>query len=195
MSKSAAAAAALVPARFTRRVVTGWDEQGDSFIASDSICAANAALWIPEFSVNDAWCITQLPCDNARNLSGPDNVALEPPSTGNVFRVVHIPPDADYLNDIDVQQGFAALGDTELRSSTGTSDAPHPVMHQTDTLDYIVIISGEIYCVMDKGETLLRSGDVLVQRGTNHAWSNRSDQICVMAAVLNGALPRQSESA
>jgi quercetin dioxygenase-like cupin family protein len=57
-------------------------------------------------------------------------------------------------------------------------------MHRTKTVDYGIVLSGEIYLVVDEGETLLKPGDVVVQRGTNHAWSNRSDEPCRMAFVL-----------
>ncbi len=57
-------------------------------------------------------------------------------------------------------------------------------MHKTDTVDYAIVMSGEIVAVMDDGETLLKAGDVLIQRGTNHAWSNRSDAFCRIAFVL-----------
>jgi quercetin dioxygenase-like cupin family protein len=60
----------------------------------------------------------------------------------------------------------------------------HPGMHRTRTLDYAIVLSGEIYAVLDEGEVLLEAGDVLVQRGTNHAWSNRSDRPCRIAFVL-----------
>ncbi|MGE8430928.1 MAG: cupin domain-containing protein [Sphingobacterium sp.] len=61
---------------------------------------------------------------------------------------------------------------------------PHPLMHQTASLDYIVILSGEIYLITDTEETLLQAGDIVIQRGTNHAWSNRSDQMCLQLAIL-----------
>ena len=57
-------------------------------------------------------------------------------------------------------------------------------MHQTPTLDYVVILSGELYLIMEDGETLLQPGDIVIQRGTNHAWSNRSDEPCIQLAVL-----------
>jgi uncharacterized cupin superfamily protein len=60
----------------------------------------------------------------------------------------------------------------------------HPGMHRTRTLDYAIVLSGEIYAVLDEGEVLLEAGDVLVQRGTNHAWSNRSERPCRIAFVL-----------
>jgi quercetin dioxygenase-like cupin family protein len=58
------------------------------------------------------------------------------------------------------------------------------LMHKTATVDYIIVIKGEIWAIMDKGETSLKPGDVLVQRGTNHSWSVRGNEPCVIAAVL-----------
>jgi uncharacterized cupin superfamily protein len=57
-------------------------------------------------------------------------------------------------------------------------------MHSTDTIDYAIVLAGEIYAVMDEGETLLRTGDILIQCGTVHAWSNRSDRFARLAVVL-----------
>ena len=63
-------------------------------------------------------------------------------------------------------------------------DGKHPGMHRTDTVDYAIVLEGEIYAVMDEGETLMRAGDVLIQRGTNHAWANRSKRTARIAFVL-----------
>ena len=57
-------------------------------------------------------------------------------------------------------------------------------MHRTRTIDYAIVLSGEIYAVLDEGEVLLKAGDVLIQRATNHAWSNRGDRPCRIAFVL-----------
>ena len=65
----------------------------------------------------------------------------------------------------------------------------HPGFHKTDTIDYAIVLSGEIYALMDEGEVLLKAGDVLVQRGTNHAWSNRTEAPCCIAFVLIDAEP------
>jgi quercetin dioxygenase-like cupin family protein len=63
------------------------------------------------------------------------------------------------------------------------------MMHKTSTVDYIIVLKGEIHAVMEKGETLLRAGDILVQRGTNHSWSVRGNEPCIVAAVLVSAQP------
>ena len=69
------------------------------------------------------------------------------------------------------------MGDT-------STTAPHPLMHRTETVDYALCLAGEIYLVLDDSEVLIKAGDTVVQRGTNHAWSNRSDQPCRMMFVL-----------
>ena len=67
--------------------------------------------------------------------------------------------------------------------------AKHPSMHKTNSIDYLVVISGEMWMVMEEGEVLLRQGDCIVQRGTNHAWVNKSGKPCVIAAILIDAVP------
>jgi uncharacterized cupin superfamily protein len=62
--------------------------------------------------------------------------------------------------------------------------APHPFMHRTQTVDYGIVIDGELTLIVDRGETTIKSGDVVVQRGTNHAWANRSGKNCRIAFVL-----------
>jgi len=59
-----------------------------------------------------------------------------------------------------------------------------PRNHRTETVDYAIVLEGEIWAVMDEDETLLRAGDILVQRGTNHAWANRSSKTARIAFVL-----------
>lgn len=65
-------------------------------------------------------------------------------------------------------------------------------MHATRTLDYAIVLSGQIWLVTDGAETRLRAGDVVVQQGTRHAWANRSDTPCVVAFVMIDALPNRS---
>jgi quercetin dioxygenase-like cupin family protein len=60
----------------------------------------------------------------------------------------------------------------------------HPGMHRTDTVDYVLILIGEITAILEEQETVLRAGDILVQRGTNHAWANRSGKPARIAFIL-----------
>ena len=77
---------------------------------------------------------------------------------------------------------FTEIGDAH--ASTVRAGSPHPLMHRTESIDYGVVISGEMTLILDKGETLLREADVVIQRGTNHAWANRSGKPCRMLFIL-----------
>ena len=107
---------------------------------------------------------------------------LEPPPGGSVCRVVTFPPDDAYKGRIgarEVQAYFAAMGSP--RASTYSTKAPHPYMQKTRRLDFCLVLEGEITLVLDTEEVHLKAGDAVVQRGTNHAWSNRSNAPCVVA--------------
>jgi quercetin dioxygenase-like cupin family protein len=91
---------------------------------------------------------------------------LEPPSGGSVCRIVTFPPDPAFRG--------GALG-------------PHAGMHKTRTLDFCLVLEGEITLVLDSEEVELKAGDTVVQRGTRHAWSNRSDSPCVVAISSHDA--------
>jgi quercetin dioxygenase-like cupin family protein len=78
---------------------------------------------------------------------------------------------------------------SSARAAFDRGSPRHPGFHKTSSVDYAIVLSGEIYALMDEGEVLLRAGDVLVQRGTNHAWSNRTDEPARLAFVLIDAEP------
>ena len=107
---------------------------------------------------------------------------LEPPPGGSVCRVVTFPPDASYAGRVGAAQVaayFAAMGSPQ--ASTFGPGAAHPYMQQTRTLDFCLVLEGEITLVLDTEEVHLAAGDTVVQRGTNHAWSNRSNAPCRIA--------------
>lgn len=107
---------------------------------------------------------------------------LEPPRGGSLCRVVTFPPDASWKGKVgakEVQAYFAAMGSPG--ASTYSPKAPHPYMQKTRTLDLCLVLEGEITLVLDTEEVQLKAGDTVVQRGTNHAWSNRSAKPCVIA--------------
>ena len=74
--------------------------------------------------------------------------------------------------------------DAQGKSYFTDDSSPLPGMHETETLDYAIVLSGEIVAIMDKEERLMKTGDILIQRGTNHAWANRSDAPCRICFVL-----------
>ena len=77
---------------------------------------------------------------------------------------------------------FSEIGD--VAASTVNKTSPHPLMHRTESIDYGIVIEGELTLVLDEGEALLKPGSVVIQRGTNHAWANRSGKACRMLFVL-----------
>jgi naringenin degradation protein FdeH len=171
-----------------RRVVTGHDAQGKSIIAGDGPSPNTIAISeAPAFGLTDLWVTHDAPADNA---AGGDpaarKIVLEPAARGTIFRVVEFPPDAQIAGKFDREKAFEAIGASEALDPDGSR---HPGMHRTHSVDYAIVLSGEIWAVMDVGETLLRAGDCLVQRGTNHAWSNRSNSPCLVAFILVGAKP------
>jgi uncharacterized cupin superfamily protein len=108
--------------------------------------------------------------------------AIEPPANGSVLRVVTFPPDASWQGEVgapEVAAFFNAMGSP--RASTYSTQAPHPYMQKTRTLDFCIVLEGEIVLMLDAQEVKLKAGDFVVQRGTNHAWSNRSNNAAVVA--------------
>jgi mannose-6-phosphate isomerase-like protein (cupin superfamily) len=137
----------------------------------------------PGFSSSRIWVTDRTPArlKNVReSLHLPHR--LEPPPGGSVCRVVTFPPDASFRGRVgarEVQAWFAAMGSPT--ASTYSAKAPHPYMQKTRTLDFCLVLEGEITLVLDTEEVALRAGDTVVQRGTNHAWSNRTDRPCLIA--------------
>jgi uncharacterized cupin superfamily protein len=107
---------------------------------------------------------------------------LVPPTGGSTCFVVTFPPDASYRGKVgsrEVANYFAMMGAPQ--ASTYSAKAARPYMQKTQTLDFCLVLDGEITLVLDLQEVHLKAGDTVVQRGTNHAWSNRSDRPCVVA--------------
>ena len=113
---------------------------------------------------------------------------MEPPPRGSICRIVTFPPDAAFRRKVggaEVAAFFRAMGSPE--ASTYSPKAPHPYMQKTRTLDFCLVLDGEITLVLDTEEVHLAAGDTVVQRGTNHAWSNRSDRPCTIAISSHDA--------
>ena len=171
-----------------RRVLTGHDAEGRSTIIADGIAPNVKEMpGIPGLALTDLWETSGAPASNAGHADAAARpVRLEPPPDGTIFRVVEFPPDAAWRNrSIDAREGFDAIGAGHAQDR-GSSD---PMMHKTSTVDYAIVLKGEITAVMEKGETLLSAGDVLVQRGTNHSWSVRGNEPALVAFILVSAKP------
>ena len=100
-------------------------------------------------------------------------------------RLAEAADDAGAKGGVDAKAAFASIG----AGGAPDHESGDAMMHATATVDYIIVLKGEIWAILDKGEKLLKQGDILIQRGTNHSWSVRTRQPCVIAAVLIGARP------
>ena len=171
-----------------RRVVTGHNAQGKSVFLMDGPSPHVLELaGMPGLALTNLWVTDDAPADNSgRADAAARPIVLEPPPRGAIFRIVDFPPDKDVLGNLDRGKAFAAMG---AHAAMDPDASRHPGMHKTQTVDYALVLDGEIWALMDEDEALLKAGDGLVQRGTNHAWSNRSDRPCRMAFILVGAHP------
>jgi hypothetical protein len=170
-----------------RRIVTGHDAAGKSVFLTDAAAPfPNEVPAVPGLVVTDLWQTAATPADNrgAKDaIEGP--LKLEPAETGTVFRVVEFPPDKTWQGKADAGKAFEAMGAGHAKSAHSSN----PMMHKTASVDYAIVLKGEIWAVMDDGEKRMTAGDVLIQRGTNHAWSNRTDRPALVAFILVGAKP------
>ena len=110
-------------------------------------------------------------------------ILLAPPANGTRIRVLDIPPEGEHLQSISEAERRAHFAEVGAADAVADSTR-HAYMHRTETVDYGIVLEGEITLVMDEGETLCRAGDIIVQRGTNHGWANRSNANCRIAFVL-----------
>ena len=138
-----------------RRVVTGHDEAGAAVVKSDEVVTAGERL--PGYHATTVWCTTEMPVDNTGE-----------PRPG---------------------QAESAEGSRKVLMRIGEMRADAPAshaMHRTESLDYAVILSGECDMELDGGDTVrrLRAGDVVIQRGTNHAWKPVGTEPCRFLFVL-----------
>lgn len=138
-----------------RRVVTGHNTDGTSIIGTDGIIEAVPGK--PGTGVYSAviWATDSMPVDITNGVNAAEKqVGLAPSPNGTIFRIIEIPPGAP------------------------------PYMHRTDTIDYAIVLDGQIDMEIDNSEVHLKAGDVMVQRGTMHAWANREDKPCRIAFIL-----------
>ena len=159
-----------------RRVVTGKGPDGNSRVILDGT-PVNTIEPLPGLIFSDLWetVASPNPIEDANDTSARP-VRLEPKPGGTILKVVTFPPISQYTEDA-WKEVYRVIGASSGSNAGGS-------MHRTATIDYVVVLEGELFCVLENGETLLRRGDVLVQRGTNHAWENRSDKPCTVLGVM-----------
>lgn len=172
-----------------RRVVTGHDARGRAVIQQDGpvprvqrIGGEHGPLFFEVWNTRE----TPARIDRASGEPQEQGITLGAPKGGTRIRVLDIPPDGDRLDNVTPEQAqahFAEVNAGSASSHTGAGSR-HAHMHRTETVDYGIVLEGELVLILDDGETTVRAGDIVIQRGTNHGWANRSDRNCRIAFVL-----------
>jgi hypothetical protein len=173
-----------------RRIVTGHDANGKAVVISDGATPnTKESPNRPGVRFHNVWVTDGAPAKihgPAETAPAGQTIPLEPPRNGTSLRIVEFPPESTYIGKIDPKMAAAAFAEMGAGHAlhSGTGKTAHPFMHATKTVDYGIVLEGEMYLVLDDSEVLMKKNDICIQRGTNHAWSNRSDKKCVMAFVL-----------
>jgi mannose-6-phosphate isomerase-like protein (cupin superfamily) len=170
-----------------RLVVTGHNPSGKSAIMKDAAVEPVTLRLLPGFEFHRIWggdAVPKLPSDGTPS----PNPRYFPPSSGFRFLFFTVPPNTHKLPEYpDLAAAFAELQE-KLPGLAEVIEPMNPGMHTTDTVDFDVVLSGEVYLELDDGaEVLLKAGDCVVQNGTRHAWHNRSSKNCVIAVAIVGA--------
>jgi len=174
------------------RFVVGPDPQGRSAVLQrglTNVQSREGFYWRATL-----WATQETPVDNSidgdRSQTDGLGASREPFPNGMICRALEIPPD-----DPDEDEHRRVLADLneevhQKHQPSQTDLARHPSMHRTDTLDCLTCVRGEIYLVTDTDEVLMHPGDTVIIRGTNHAWSNRSNAPCLLVGTMTGAIPQ-----
>lgn len=167
-----------------RRIVAGHDAQGRATVVEDGPSPAQRTVpERPGYRMTNLW-----RTHRDGSVDAPDTIAehqgVLPPPGGTVLRIIEWP--ANEAGDAEtvrrrMEATFASMYPDAHRAPKA---GEHPGMHKTRTIDYAILLEGEIVAIMETGETVMRAGDVLIQRGTHHAWANRSGKPAKMAFVL-----------
>ena len=165
-----------------RRVVTGHNAQNQSFAASDAPpTRVFDNLGEKGLVFYEVWNTRETPARIDRNDAEPTEgkLSLPPPPGGTRIRVLDIPPDRP---NTDFDTIFDSIGGKDAHIRAGRPQ--HGSFHRTRTIDYGIVLSGELTLLLDQGEVTVKAGDIVIQRGTNHGWIHRTDRPCRIAFIL-----------
>ena len=166
-----------------RRIVTGHNALGKSIITIDGPPARSIGEDVG--GLFEIWNTDGMPIETTDNVDRADSeIILSPPANGTKFRYFQINPTPegvpwDVLQDL-AAQAFDRIGAAHHRIDT----SKHPAMHKTETIDYIILLKGDVSLLLDEEEVRLKPFDTVVQRGTNHAWVNHGEEPALLIAVL-----------
>ena len=166
-----------------RRIITGHNQEGRSIITLDGPPARSIGEDVG--GLFEIWNTDGDAIDTTDSIDRADNdIVLSPPNNGSKFRYFQINPTPEGV-PMDVLQNMAADAFEKIGASHHRIDtSKHPAMHKTDTIDYIILLEGDVTLILDKEEVDIKPHDVVVQRGTNHAWVNNGNNPALLIAVL-----------
>ena len=162
-----------------RRIVTGHDASGQSVVTIDGPPGRETG------NLREIWNAVGSVVGSRDHIDrGAEKVNLSPVANGSNFRWFIVPPADDSISDDELEklvaERFAAMGAAHERPDTSR----HPSMHTTKTIDYIILLSGKVTLLLDEDERDLKPFDVVVQRGTNHAWINKGKEPALLCGIL-----------
>jgi hypothetical protein len=167
--------------RPVRRIVTENDENGKSRVWLDAPATKTITV------LTELWLTDDKPGRNETRVDMAEkSTGIEPPRRGTIFRYFQLPPESlvAHLSDAERweqgRQWFADMNASNMLVDT----SKHPASHKSHTTDYIILLSGSVTLVLDLDEVELKPFDVVIQRGTNHAWANRGSEDALLMSVL-----------
>ena len=171
-----------------RRVITGHDKNGKSIVVLDGPPARSIGEDVG--GLFELWNTDGNTINTQDNIDrADDEIILSPPSNGSKFRYFQINPTPEGI-PMDIMQDIAADAFDKIGAAHHRIDTTkHPAMHKTETIDYIILLKGDVTLILDQEEVDIKPFDVVVQRGTNHAWvNNRSDPALLIAVLIDSEL-------
>ncbi len=169
-----------------RRIVTTHDNSGKAVVLFDGANPHKVVRQPTGLVSRVIWSTDATPADMTGAADrGAAKVGISPPPGGSVFRIVDFPPTSAEMEKLDPSFMAKFVGHGHDDHAGSKFRAPrHPFMHRTKSLDYAIVLSGEIDMLLDDSEVHCTAGDVIIQQGTNHAWVNRGKETCRIAFVL-----------
>ena len=166
-----------------RRIITGHNKHGKSIITMDGPPARSIGEDVG--GLFELWNTDGNDVNSSDDIDRADeDIILSPPDGGTKFRYFQINPLPEGVSEEIMQEiaadAFEKIGAAHHRIDT----SKHPAMHKTDTVDYIILLKGDVTLILDEEEIDLKPFDVVVQRGTNHAWVNNGNDPALLIAVL-----------
>lgn len=177
-----------------RRIVTGHDDSGRAIILSDGAAPNHwSSETIPGFGATVPWMTNAGLIDHVTDAdpaTADTEIPSFPAAGETIMRIADFPPDSVYPDEAGSVIFNELDGHDEAQAGAEHSGSKHFWFHRTDSLDYAVVLEGEITLLVDEGEATMRAGDVAIQRATSHAWSNRTNTTARVLFVLIGTEPQ-----